>query len=76
LGKKAARNPATKSGKRRQKAAMNLSHFVALTCCLLSPFAASSDAHSGSDEANETIFRQTTSLSRNDVIEKEPPMGN
>jgi hypothetical protein len=41
---------------------MNLSQFVALTCRQLSPFAARSDAHSGSDEGNEAIFRQTSSL--------------
>jgi hypothetical protein len=48
-----------------QKAAMNLSQYdLSLAICRqLSPFAASSDAHSGSDEGNEAIFRQTSSLS-------------
>jgi hypothetical protein len=56
LGKKALETE-------RQKAAMNLSQFVALTCRQLSPFAARSDAHSDGVGVNRPIFRQTSSLS-------------
>jgi hypothetical protein len=51
LWKKRGKTGATKSDKRRQR-----------TCRNMTPFAVSSDAHSGSDEGNETIFRQTSSL--------------
>jgi hypothetical protein len=51
-----------RSDKKRQKAAMNLSQFVALTCRQLSPFAARSDAHSDGAGVNRPIFRQTSSL--------------
>jgi hypothetical protein len=60
VGKKGGSKP---SDKKRQKAAMNLSQFVALTCRQLSPFAARSDAHSDGAGVNRPIFRQTSSLS-------------
>jgi hypothetical protein len=64
------KNPGqNRSGKKRQKTAMNLSQFVALTCRQLSPFAARSDAHSDGAGVNRPIFRQTSSLSRNDSVE-------
>ena len=55
-----------RSGKKRQKAATNLPQydaFCAGNCRQLPPFAAGSDAHSGSDEEPEAIYRQTSSLS-------------
>jgi hypothetical protein len=54
----------------RQKAAKGGNELVAICrllslaiCRKLSPFAVSSGAHGGSDEGNEPIFRQTSSLS-------------
>jgi hypothetical protein len=60
VGKKGGSKP---SDKKRQKAAMNLSQFVALTCRQLSPFVARSDAHNDGAGVNRPIFRQTSSLS-------------
>ncbi len=60
LWKKRGQTGAAKSDKKRQRTCRNMTPFVAGN---LPPVAARSDAHSGSDEEPEAIYRQTSSLS-------------
>jgi hypothetical protein len=60
LWKKRGKTGAAKSDKKRQRTCRNMPPFVAGN---LPPFAARSDAHSGSDEEPEAVYRQTSSLS-------------